>query len=115
MSEFEEKTEASDKLIAKNKKQVSISEWKRRIIDCQSSGLSVRKWCTENQISESSYYMHLKGIKESIIEENQIIPISNVISSQSTVVIRTGNINIELTEKASPEQLHAIISALKSC
>jgi len=37
--------------ITEIKTKVSIQEWQQRILDCQSSGMSVKAWCKENGIS----------------------------------------------------------------
>ena len=59
--------------ITENKTKVSIQEWQQRILDCQSSGMSVKAWCKENGISTGSYYFHLRKIRESVLEENQTV------------------------------------------
>ncbi|MBO5119394.1 hypothetical protein J6B78_05735, partial [Methanocorpusculum sp.] len=61
--------------ITKIKSKVSLQEWQQRILECQSSGMSVKAWCQQNGISTGSYYFHLRKIRESVLEENQIIPL----------------------------------------
>lgn len=38
------------------KHAANLEEWKKRIIDCRASGLTVRKWCSQNAWSTSTYY-----------------------------------------------------------
>ena len=59
--------------ITEIKTRVSLQEWQQRILDCQNSGMSVKAWCQANGISTGSYYFHLRKIRESVLEENQII------------------------------------------
>ena len=40
----------------KLKHQAQLQEWVAAIQDCRSSGLSVRKWCRQREISPSTYY-----------------------------------------------------------
>lgn len=102
--------------ITEIKSKVSMQEWQQRILDCQSSGMSVKAWCQQNGISTGSYYFHLRKIRESVLEENQIIPFEppKPVSS-SGIHIESAGITITLRETVSAEQLAAILSALKSC
>ena len=102
--------------ITKIKSKVSLQEWQQRILECQSSGMSVKAWCQQNGISTGSYYFHLRKIRESVLEENQIIPLEPPKPVSSTGIrIESDSITITLPETVSPEQLTAVLSALKSC
>ena len=56
--------------ITEIKAKVSMQDWQQRIIDCQSSGMSVKAWCRENRVATSSYYHYLRKIRESVLEGN---------------------------------------------
>lgn len=43
--------------------QVESQEWQQRILERQSSGLSVRQWCADNNIQESRYYYWLQTLR----------------------------------------------------
>ena len=102
--------------ITEIKSKVSLQEWQQRILDCQSSGMSVKVWCQQNGISTGSYYFHLRKIRESVLEENQIIPLEPPKPVSSTGIrIESAGITITLPENTAPEQLAAVLSALKSC
>ena len=102
--------------ITEIKSKVSLQEWQQRVLDCQNSGMSVKAWCQANGISTGSYYFHLRKIRESVLEENQIIPLEppKPVSS-SGIRIEFAGITITLPENATPEQLAAVLAALKSC
>ena len=102
--------------ITEIKNKVSLQEWQQRILDCQSSGMSIKAWCQANGISTGAYYFHLRKIRESVLEENQIVSLAppQPVSS-SGIRIESGGITITLPETVSPEQLAAVLSALKSC
>jgi len=102
--------------ITEIKTQVSLQEWQQRILACQNSGMSIKAWCRENGISTGSYYFHLRKIRESVLEENQIVSLDppKPVSS-SGIRIESGGITITLPENAAPELLTAVLSALKSC
>ena len=98
------------------KTRVSLQEWQQRILDCQNSGMSVKAWCHANGISTGSYYFHLRKIRESVLEENQIIPLEPPKPVSSTGIRRESDrITITLPENATPELLTAVLTALKSC
>ncbi len=98
------------------KTRLSLHEWQKRILDCQNSGMSVKAWCHENGITTGTYYFHLRKIRESVLEENRIVPLENPKPmSSSGIHIESGDITITLPETVSPEQLTAVLSALKSC
>lgn len=102
--------------ITEIKSNVSLQEWQQRILDCQSSGMSVKAWCQTNGISTGSYYFHLRKIRESVLEENQIVSMEKLRpASSSGIRIESGGIAITLPETVSPEQLAAVLTALKSC
>ena len=102
--------------ITEIKSKVSLQEWQQRVLDCQNSGMSVKAWCQQNGISTGSYYFHLRKIRESVLEENQIIPLEPPKPvSPSGIRIESDSITITLPETVSPEQLTAVLTALKSC
>ena len=102
--------------ITEIKSKVSLQEWQQRVLDCQNSGMSVKAWCQQNGISTGSYYFHLRKIRESVLEENQIIPLEPPKPVSSTGIrIESAGITVTLPENAAPEQLAAILSALKPC
>lgn len=102
--------------ITEIKSKVSLQEWQQRVLDCQNSGMSVKAWCQQNGISTGTYYFHLRKIRESVLEENQIIPLEPPKPVSSTGIrIESAGITITLPETVTPEQLAAVLSALKSC
>ncbi len=88
--------------ITEIKTQVSVQEWQQRIMDCWSSGMSVKAWCQENGISTDSYYFHLRKIRESVLEEHQIVPLQNSKPKTGNEIrIESGGITITLPETES--------------
>lgn len=104
--------------ITEIKTKVTLQEWQQRILNCQNSGMSVKAWCRENGISTGAYYFHLRKIRESVLEEQQLVPLQNLeptAASSTKIRIETSGITVTLPETVSPEQLTAILSVLKSC
>ena len=100
--------------ITEIKNKVSMDEWRQRITDCQSSGKSIKAWCRENGVATSSYYHYLRKIRESVLQEGQIVSLElpKPVSSPG-ILIESAGITITLPENVSPEQLTAVLSALK--
>ena len=93
-----------------------MEQWQQRIMDCQQSGMSIKAWCQENGVTTSSYYHYLRKIRESMLQEKQLVPLKlPKAASFAGIRIDTSGITVTLPETVSPEQLTAILSALKSC
>ena len=93
-----------------------MEQWQQRIIACQQSGMSIKAWCQENGVATSSYYHYLRKIRESMLQEKQLVPLElPKPTGSSGIRIESGSITVTLPETVSPEQLTAILSALKSC
>ena len=57
------------------RKQYRMQEWAKIIQQCHSSGLSNRKFCRQNGISEKTYYYRLRQLREhAVAEESSQIP-----------------------------------------
>lgn len=67
------------------KQQVQYNQWATTIKACAESGMTVRDWCSANNINVSSYYYHLKRVREIALDdalrlqskENTLTPISS--------------------------------------
>ena len=102
--------------ITEIKTTVSMEQWQQRIMECQQSGMSIKAWCQENGVATSSYYHYLRKIRESMLQEKQLVPLKLPKPSSSPAIrIESGSVTVTLPETASAEQLTAILSALKSC
>ena len=49
--------------ITEIKAKVTLQEWQQRIMDCQTSGMSVKAWCQANGISSRKG----RGILQSVV------------------------------------------------
>ena len=102
--------------ITEIKTTVSMEQWQQRIMECQQSGMSIKAWCRENGVATSSYYHYLRKIRESMLQEKQIVPVElPKPTGSSGIRIESGEITVTLPESVSAEQLTAVLSALKSC
>ena len=74
----------------------------------------MKEWCGENGIPVGTYYSRLRRIRETALtEEQRSFPLTA--ERPEEIHITSGGISVSLPEGASPEQLSAVIGALKSC
>ena len=100
--------------IVQIKAGISVQKWEEQIRACQESGQTVKDWCGENGIPVGTYYSRLRRIRETALtEEQRAFP--QTAKRSEGIQITSGEISVSLPEGASPEQLAAVIGALKSC
>ena len=100
--------------IVQIKAGLSVRNWEAQVRACQESGKTVKEWCRDNGIAVGTYYARLWKVRESAITEEQ--PVFPLTAEKSAGIrITAGEIDISLPEGASPDQLAAVIGALKSC
>ena len=106
--------EDTTRSIVQIKTGISVRNWEEQIRACQESGQTVKEWCGENGIPVGTYYSRLRRIREMVLtEERQAFP--QTAKRSEGIQITSGEISVSLPEGASPEQLAAVIGALKSC
>ena len=100
--------------IVQIKTGLTLRDWETQIRSCQESGKTVKEWCRDNGIPVGTYYTRLRKVREAAIaEEQRSLPL--MAEKPTGIRITAGEIDISLPEGASPEQLAAVIGALKSC
>ena len=105
-----------------------LTEWKQIITTCRGSGLTISKWCRQNNVKESRYYYWLREIRnealalrapavnQSVFAEVTVPALaSGRPSNKSDVcaVIRINQTAVEIYNGASPSTITAIIQALQ--
>lgn len=95
------------------KREVRIRNWESEVAACNSSGLPVRRWCQENGISPKTYYYHLRKVREAMLSENCIVPLTAPKKS-GNIEINTGDINISVPTDCPAEALVTILKVLKN-
>lgn len=49
------------------KQEVQLRDWAAQIAAQQASGMTVQKWCAENDINPKTYYYHLQKLREKCV------------------------------------------------
>ena len=102
--------------------------WKQLIEECQSSGMTVRDWCKQNNIKEQTYYRNLPKLRQEICDSLPV-PMSDIEkptvfkklevaspipNTQAAVIIRLPQATLEITEGTSQQTIQAVLLALQS-
>ena len=103
------------------KHQAKLLEWKDRVADCRSSGMSVKHWCEENGCSPKTYYRWeqeilgkvrqiAKAQSQPVLAELPLVkPVQDCSLKRDVfvpaAVIRIGQMELELSNTVSAELL----------
>lgn len=99
--------------ITQVKQEIASAEWTERIRDCRNSGMTVVKWCRQNEINPQTYYYHLRRLRERICEQVPV-PMGQVSeSAKAAVTIHSGNLSVEIADGTSSATIEVLIRALK--
>lgn len=93
--------------------------WKERIVDYRSSNLKAQEWCDKNNLPISSLrYWVFRFNKEAKNPDNlvnEFVPVATpgiMINSTAPIVIRFGNVSVDVYDGCHPDTLHNVLEAL---
>lgn len=110
------------------KTKFRLEQWTQLVQDQQSSGMSIKAWCQQTQIKETSYYYWLKRIRKKVcspemmttqLEPNEPVTFAKLpINLEKTnrspaVVINFPSATVEIMDGAAPETIQAVLLAMK--
>ena len=99
--------------------QQKLGEWAERVSDCRKSGLSVRAWCQENDISEQTYYRWQRRLYELAQnqQENRFAEVTpqGINRSGIAITIQIGGTELAVHNGADAATVEAVLRAVKSC
>ena len=112
--------------------QANLSKWAAIFREQAESGLTIKEWCTRNNVSFHQYNYWKHQAKESYVDSilPDIVPLSlpsapvseslpvsydsnNSYKSLESVTISTGDIRIEIGSSASDDMIAGIIKAVR--
>ena len=115
--------------ISRIKTDLLMREWAEMVQECQSSGLTVKEWCINNDVNIKTYYYSLKRVRDFIFDNrlanitddcssahHDIVPVPvNPAADNDTqqIKITASNISVELPANIQPQLLKAAIEGLK--
>lgn len=94
------------------KRELRLQEWSAQIEAQQTSGLTVRQWCSQNGIKPNTYYNRLKRVREQFLDSAPAIVPLNVPKQISDIHIEKNGLQISLPADISPETLLALVQSL---
>ena len=104
------------------KENSNLAEWTRQVEDCRNSGLSVRKWCEQKGIAQSTYTYRQNKVWKAINQSSNTfveMPVEETsdmaVVSHIAATVHIGGVNAEIHNGADEATLTAILRALRSC
>ena len=99
-----------------------VQLWAERIAECRSSGMSVRAWCRENEISEKTYYYWQRRLYQQMISAAQRVDFAEIPREIQTgrsigaaAKVCLPGTTIEVYPEADVQMIQVILKTLKSC
>ena len=93
--------------------------WKERISDYRSSNLKAQEWCDKNNLPITSLRYWIckfnKGANDSHNLVSEFVPVTApgiMINSIAPIVIRFGNISVDVSDGCHPDTLRNVLEAL---
>jgi transposase-like protein len=114
----------------KVKLQYHLSKWMPIIHECRASGMTVKAWCLENNVSQQQFFYWQRRIREdlctsvqTLIKEEPTVfaPLPtqdcHKVTTKSDLfrpdlVINIGNCRLELSNQTSPELLQTVLKVI---
>lgn len=97
-----------------------MAEWGERIAACRNSGLSVRAWCREHEISEKTYFYWQRRVYQTLSSRQGSyfaeVPVTKRSCRQEILAtLRVDCIEADIYAGTDAATIEIICRALKSC
>ena len=112
---------------AELKHRVKLQEWAARIQDCRSSGLSVRAWCRQEDVTTATYYRWerelLTGVRKNGAPPSTAVtfaelPAPKQVScnvAERCATLHIGSASLDIYSGCDAEQLKMLVNLLRLC
>ena len=122
-------------------RKANLTQWSTKFQDQASSGLTVKEWCSQNNVSVYAFYYWKRIAKEAYVDSiiPDIVPVASSLTafskpsadtpqqlpgsrdlynfskstSHDTITISVGDTHIEIGSSASDEMILAIVKAVR--
>jgi len=94
-------------------------EWEGLILEWEQSGMKMAAWCRENSVKASGMRYWNKKLNETKPEDIKFTEIQTkpkvVAEPESKLIIKVGDIQIEITDTTNLELLSKVVQAITAC
>lgn len=105
------------------KENSNLAEWTRQVEECRNSGLSVREWCEQKGIAQSTYTYRQNKVWKALNQQrsNSFVEMSleespdMAVENRIAATVHAGGVHAEIHNGADEATLTALVRALKSC
>ena len=99
-----------------------VQLWAERVAECRGSGMSVRTWCRENEISEKTYYYWQRRLYQQMVSTTEAVSFAEIprglqtgqCTGAAAKIILSGA-TIEVYPGAEAPMIQAILQTLQTC
>lgn len=114
--------------VTQTKNHLRREQWKSIIAACQSSDMTVKVWCEQNNVCMQSYYRNLRKFREELCDalpiqtaeskermsfkKLELAPQVNL--AQSRILVHLHSATLEVQEGVSQQTVETVLLALKS-
>lgn len=97
----------------------NLALWTKQVEECNNSGLSVTRWCRENDIKLSTYWSRQKKVYEAYSNEftPQFAEISvepEISTGTSMITVRRNDFTVDINNGADEATITAVLRAMKN-
>ena len=112
---------------AELKHRVKLQEWAARIQDCRSSGLSVRAWCRQEDVTTATYYRWerelLTGVRRNGTPPSTTVTFAELPApvqvsrnvAERCATLHIGSASLDIYSGCDAEQLKMLVNLLRLC
>ena len=93
--------------------QMTLKIRAEEVAECQSSGMTVSAWCELHGIKVKTYYYRLQRVRESLLTESRVIPLSTKNISDN-IEIFSGDMRITLSCGCPEETMSTVLKVLRN-
>ena len=91
------------------KHEAQLKDWQEKVMECRSSGISVKKWCEERGIDRKTYY---RWEKEILAKASQQLAVREQTDVPAFIEVREGARSERVREGAVAARLHTAVGEL---
>ncbi len=102
-------------------KEVKFAQWNALVQECMSSGMKVKDWCLQNNVSKDAYYYWLRKVREAACDSletrfarvpDQCMPSSFHSLFTAELTISVGSITINVNSSTPQHLIESTIRAV---